>query len=420
MASPSKPKKTILVVDDQPANINILREILLQEYKIKASVTGEQAIQIALSQPQPDLILLDIMMPGMDGYETCHKLQDNPLTQGIPIIFVSAMNETTDEEKGFQCGGVDYIAKPVSPPIVKARVAAQILLKSTRDELEQQVALRTSELKTALQDLKDSHEQVIQQEKLASIGQLAAGVAHEINNPTGFVSSNLNTLNKYVDKLHTFLDATDQATALSKDEKIIELTELRKQLKIDFILEDIKDIVSESHEGIDRIKKIVMGLKNFTRKDKEDLVPININDCLENTLDIIWNELKYKAVIEKDYGDLPETSGFPQQLSQVFMNLLVNAAHAIEDKGIITIKTRQVDGNIQVSITDSGSGISAENLAKIFEPFFTTKELGKGTGLGMSIASEIIKKHEGEISVRSELGKGTTFVIGLPIKKIAQ
>lgn len=416
MISSKQEKKIILVVDDQPTNIDILREILISDYKVKAAVSGEQALQIALSQPQPDLILLDIMMPGMDGYATCQKMQSNTLTRGIPIIFVTAMNDTTDEEQGFRCGAVDYITKPVSPPLVKARVAAQLLLKSAREELKRQVTLKTSELKEALQELKTSQEQIIQQEKLAAIGQLAAGVAHEINNPTGFISSNLNSLTRYVGKLQVFLEAIEQATASSEEQIIIDLKELRKKLKIDFILGDIKDLIEESNEGIDRIKKIVMGLKNFTRKDQDELVAVDINDCLENTLSIIWNELKYKAVVEKDYGELPETMVFPQQLSQIFMNLLVNAAHAIEDHGTITIKTRHINETIIVDITDTGCGIADENLSKIFEPFFTTKELGKGTGLGMSIASEIIKKHGGEISVESELGRGTTFSVSLPVK----
>jgi two-component system NtrC family sensor kinase len=179
--------------------------------------------------------------------------------------------------------------------------------------------------------------------------------------------------------------------------------------------EDIKGLITESLDGSERVRKIVQGLKSFARVDEAEYKYADINECIESTINIVWNELKYKATLKKDYGNLPLTKCYPQQINQVFMNLLINAGHAIESQGEITIKTWAEDGSIWVAISDTGHGIPKEDLNKIFEPFFTTKEVGKGTGLGLSITYEIVQKHDGEITVESEVGKGTTFTVRLPI-----
>lgn len=254
---------------------------------------------------------------------------------------------------------------------------------------------------------------VYQQEKLASVGQLAAGVAHEINNPIGFISSNLGTLKKYTAKFMEYIDAS--ANGLKAEE----LQQMRKKLKIDFISEDIKDLVKESIEGTERVKEIVQNLKSFSRVDDIEVKEADINECLESTIKVIWNELKYKAKLIKEYGELPLVKCYPQQLNQVFMNFLINAVHAIEKEGEIKIKTWQDGKDVFVSISDTGHGIPAENINKLFEPFFTTKEVGKGTGLGLSIAHEIIQKHNGMIDVESEVGTGTTFTVNIPVAGIS-
>ena len=271
-------------------------------------------------------------------------------------------------------------------------------------------------LEDAYNELKQTQSQILQQEKMASIGQLAAGVAHEINNPMGFISSNLGTLGKYTDKLSEFINIQSRALESIDDvQKAEELREARKRLKIDYILEDIRELIKESLDGADRVKKIVQDLKSFSRVDEAEYKMADINECIESTLNIVWNELKYKATVHKEYGDIPMTRCYPQQLNQVFMNLLVNASHAIEKQGEITIKTWNSGNTINVSISDTGCGIPEDKINRIFEPFFTTKEVGKGTGLGLSIAYDIIKKHNGEISVQSEVGRGTTFTVKIPV-----
>ncbi len=274
-----------------------------------------------------------------------------------------------------------------------------------------------ADLERAYLQLKQTQGQILQQEKMASIGQLAAGVAHEINNPMGFITSNLGALARYQQKLFDYQQELEDCLVKTGDETTRDrVHELRKKLKIDYLRDDVDDLLSESKEGAERVREIVQNLKGFSRVDQNEYAEVNLNDCLDKTLSLAANEIKYKAQVEKDYGELPLVACFPQQLNQVFLNLLVNAAQAIEDHGVICISTLDLGDMVQIDITDNGSGIPEENLKKIFEPFFTTKEIGKGTGLGMSISCEIIKKHGGDIQVASEVGQGTTFSITLPIE----
>ena len=286
-------------------------------------------------------------------------------------------------------------------------------MKIITEELE----TKNNELQKAYTELKQTQGRLLQQEKMASIGQLAAGVAHEINNPVGFITSNLGSLGKYTKRLDEFIALQEEAVTACRDMELTDrLAEQRKKMKLDFILEDISDLIKDSLDGCERVKKIVRDLKGFSRVDQAERKFADIQECMETTLNIVWNELKYKTTIKKDYGEIEPILCYPQQLNQVFMNLLVNAAGAIEKEGTIFIKTWQDDAFIYTSIADTGSGISQEHLNRIFEPFFTTKKVGKGTGLGLSIVYDIItKNHGGDITVESEIGKGTTFTVKLPI-----
>lgn len=341
-----------------------------------------------------------------------------------------ARNELTKKEFISAEKGTEYYHAPSSRTFIQTSFdiideGEELFSKSVltfhditaRKKIARELAKKNKILSKAIEKLKASQSQLLQQEKMASIGQLAAGVAHEINNPVGFVTSNLSSLEKYAKRLTEFSKVQSNILTKLKDVSVAEeLKAQRKKLKIDFILEDIKDLVSESLNGVDRVKKIVSNLKNFSRVDQAEHLCTDINECIDETLEIVWNELKYKTTVTKDYGKLPQTKCYPQQLNQVFMNLLVNAAQSIEKQGEITIKTWAENDSIFITISDTGSGIPKENLTRLFEPFFTTKEVGKGTGLGLSIVYDIItKKHAGEITVESEEGKGTTFTIQLPV-----
>ncbi len=308
--------------------------------------------------------------------------------------------------------------------IIPTIVSATPIFKSN-GEFEGTVAVITdiSAVKLAEQERKSIEAQLRQSDKMASIGQLAAGVAHEINNPTGFVSSNLNTLAIYIKDYNNLLNKyRNLVRHLMKGEQITDHIEqiqdiksIEKRIDIDFRMDDASSLIDESREGTDRIEKIVQDLKDFAHPGEDKPKYADINKCIESTLNIVWNEIKYKVKIIKDYGTLPEILCFPQQLNQVFANLFVNAAQAIKNEGEINIKTGLLKENIEIIVSDTGTGISEENIPKIFDPFFTTKEVGKGTGLGLNVAYNIIKKHRGEITVQSKEGQGTTFIIILPV-----
>jgi two-component system NtrC family sensor kinase len=233
----------------------------------------------------------------------------------------------------------------------------------------------------------------------------------------GFISSNLGALGKYTDRLKSFIAVVDEVMALPEmpggmKEK---LAASRKSLKIDFILTDIPNLLAESADGTDRVRKIVQDLKSFSRVDEAECSPADLNQCLESTINIIWNDLNYKAQLIKELGEIPAVTCRPQQLNQVFMNLLHNAGQAIENEGIIKVHTSCDNDSVFVEISDNGCGIAPEHLTRIFEPFFTTKPVGKGTGLGLSISYDIVRKHGGEIEVTSKVGSGTTFRVRIPL-----
>jgi signal transduction histidine kinase len=306
---------------------------------------------------------------------------------------------------------------------VEKRQETQYELEILNENLEQRVEERTAELnernvevQQAYDDLKKVQAQLLQQDKMASVGQLAAGVAHEINNPMGFIISNLGSLGKYVEKLTAYLDA-DERVLSGCDPAVREMADQeRKKYKIDRIRKDMPDLISESSDGAQRVRQIVQDLKNFSRVDGTEFAKADINEGLESTLSIAWNELKYKTTVTRENGQLPRVWCNLGQLNQVFLNLLVNAAHAIVDHGEIRITTWEEAGSVNIAISDTGGGIAPENLKRIFDPFFTTKPVGKGTGLGLAIAYDIIvNKHGGRIEVTSEVGVGTTFTIMLPV-----
>ena len=272
---------------------------------------------------------------------------------------------------------------------------------------------RFEELKQANLKLEEAQNQLLQSEKMASIGQLAAGVAHEINNPIGYVNSNLGTLERHVKDILSILSAYEEASRNGRAFDQVEA--LKEKLELDYLKEDIVALLQESEEGIGRVKKIVQDLKDFSHVDEAEWQHVDLHKGLESTLNIVHNEIKYKANVVREYGNLPEVECLPSQLNQVFMNLLVNAAHAIENTGVISVRTGTRGDVVWVEIEDTGHGIPKENMTRIFDPFFTTKPVGKGTGLGLSLSYSIVQKHQGKIEVESEVGKGTIFRVTLPV-----
>ena len=287
-----------------------------------------------------------------------------------------------------------------------------------REAAETELLRRYAELTELNIQLSETKEQLVQSEKLASIGQLAAGVAHEINNPIGYVHSNLGALEKYLSDLFAMLETYEGSeTAIAVPDVLAKVKALREEIDLAFLKEDIPTLMRESKEGISRVKKIVQDLKDFSRVDtSQEWQLADLHQGIDSTINIVANEIKYKADIIKEYGPLPPVECLPSQLNQVFMNLLVNAAHAMgEQRGCITIRTGTAGDCVWLEFADNGCGMPPEIQQKVFDPFFTTKPVGKGTGLGLSLAYGIIQDHRGRIELDSEVGKGTTFRITLPI-----
>lgn len=287
-----------------------------------------------------------------------------------------------------------------------------------RKKTEEALFQEKQEQKELIEKLKQAQDQLLQSEKLASIGQLAAGVAHEINNPIGYIGSNVRSLSQYTDDLLTILDLSAELEAQTAQDSpaLVRLMALKKKCNFEFLRADLNDLIDESLEGVERVSQIVKDLKDFSRVDQADWQWACLQDGINSTLNIVRSELKYKAEVVKEYADLPNVQCVPAQLNQVFMNLLVNAGHAIEDKGVITVRTGSDDErSVWVEVADTGKGIDEAHMRKIFDPFFTTKPVGKGTGLGLALSYGIVEKHAGRIDVKSTLGEGTTFRITLPI-----
>ncbi|RJQ84819.1 MAG: hybrid sensor histidine kinase/response regulator [Desulfobacteraceae bacterium] len=447
----------ILIVEDDFISRSMLKKVMLEMgHQVMETQNGRQAWEL-VQKKTIRLIISDWVMPEMDGLELCRNIRKKSFDHYVYLIMLTGKDRKNDLVEVFQSGADDFIPKPFDPDELKARLLTglrvidleerhirmqQVLLENHEQlrivnrrllETTAQMEAKNERLETALKRLETTKTQMLQSEKMASIGQLAAGVAHEINNPTGFVSSNLKSLSDYqkdmallIGKYRDLLDClqarpeNDLRILHEIKERVDGLKSFEQQIDIDYLLADTVDLINDCREGTDRIKKIVMDLKDFAHPGDDRIQSTDINKGLESTLNVVHNELKYKASVVKDFAAIPLVRGYPQQLNQVFMNILVNAAHAIEKKGEITVKTRAEDGNVVISITDTGCGIPEENISKIFDPFFTTKDVGKGTGLGMNIAYNIVQKHKGSIEVNSQIGKGTTMTVRIPAEPQGQ
>ena len=411
--------KKILVINDEPKILKTIKRYLeLEEYKVFTANNGQEGIKV-FRQQKPPLVITDVRMKGLSGIEVLREVKE--IIGDTEIIVVTAHEDMEISIKALRLDASDFIFKPVDVEHLQLSVKRAL----ERHEMRTRLKAYTKDLEGLLDkkagEIKDAHAMLLQSEKLASIGQLAAGVAHEINNPIGFISSNLNTLEGYIKDIKMLMAKYKDIHSINNEERMMlleKIESLKEEVDIEFILDDLDQLVEESKEGADRVKKIVADLKDFSRVDHGEKEFFNINQGMESTLNIVRNELKYKAEITKEYNEIPEIECYPQELNQVFMNLLTNAAQAIETRGKIGIKTDLLHNNgddfIEVKISDTGTGIKEENLNRIFDPFFTTKGVGKGTGLGLNISYKIIEKHNGEIKVESEVGKGTTFIVKLP------
>jgi two-component system, NtrC family, sensor kinase len=417
----------ILVVDDTPANLEVAGEILADAgYQVGMAIDGDRALNRVQTFP-PDLILLDIQMPGIDGFEVCRRLKADAATASIPIIFMTALSDTDSKVRGLDLGAVDYITKPFEERELLARVKTHLQLSQLTRSLAQTVLEREQ----AIARLQSTQDQMVQQEKLSALGQMLAGVAHEINNPINFVHGNIAHLGKYMQLLLGLIQSYQQ----HYPEPPETLQAMIAAIDLDFLIADIPKLLNSSQMGADRILEIVLSLRNFSRRDEDAYRSVNLHEGIDNTLMILRHRLRLsdtgvRIQLIQNYGDLPLVECHPGQLNQVLMNLISNAIDALEDSDdgrfnqhprTIWIETSQCDGSmVLITIADNAAGISETVRSRLFDPFFTTKPIGKGTGLGLSISEQIItERHHGQLWCESTLGEGTKFYLKIPIRQTA-
>jgi signal transduction histidine kinase len=422
-------KLNILVVDDTPDNLRLLSAMLTtQGYEVRKALNGKMALN-ACKINLPDLILLDINMPDMDGYEVCQQLKADETTKVVPVIFISALDDVLDKVKAFDVGASDYITKPFHTAEVISRIENQIDLRS----LQVQLHKKNIYLQKTLEDLKAAQMQQIQNEKMVALGHLVAGVAHEVNNPVSFIYGNLEYVGDYVRDLINLVEAYQQEYPNSTKS----IQKIEQEIDLDFLINDSQLLMDAMYRGAERIRSIVLALQNFSRHDEASYKRVNIHQGIESTLLMLQHRLRktnYRPCIEiiKKYDDLPPISCYPSELNQVFLHLLNNAVDAIDSQAekfqakkvdgltaayTICINTRSIDrhNGVRICIADNGMGIPEKIRSLIFDPFFTTKPVGKGSGLGLSICYQIIvQKHCGKIICNSTPGNGTEFIIEIP------
>ncbi|MCL1464559.1 hybrid sensor histidine kinase/response regulator [Argonema galeatum] len=422
----------ILIVDDNSTNLSILSQALKQiGLKVRMAMDGTTAINIA-QQQTPELILLDVMMPGIDGFETCTLLKANPSTQSIPVIFMTALADSESKVKGLSLGAVDYITKPFEEQEVIARVNIHLQLRHLTKALEdrsQQLDEKNLHIEQAMQELKRTQAQLILAEKMSGLGQIVAGIAHEINNPITFIYGNIAHANEYVQDLLNLIKIY-QHEYPHLTEKLLKTTE---DMDLDFLTTDIQKLFVSMQEGAKRIRQIVLSLRTFSRLDESEMKAIDIHEGIESSLLILQHRLKVKKGISdinviKEYGKLPTITCYASQLNQVFFNILNNAIDSLEEAHnrdtslavCIRISTEQTCSKfVKIKIADNGVGMTQEVLPDIFNPFFTTKPVGSGTGLGLAISYQIVvEKHLGQLSCISAPFEGAEFIIEIPIKPL--
>jgi two-component system NtrC family sensor kinase len=395
-------RPAVLAVDDVEANLIAVRAVLEDmDCEVVFAKSGNDALRQLLRR-QFAVLLLDVQMPGMDGYEVAHHARKNPSTRDVPIIFLTAANNSEGMVlRGYGSGAVDFLFKPLNPSVLRGKVRVFLELHAAHQKVADAKAVlerRNAELKAAYSELQTTHAQLVQSAKMASLGELVAGVAHEINNPLAFVLSHLDTVRRSLGALEPELPAG--------------LSESGAQL-----WQRANDRLREVAPGLERIRELVVKLRTFSRLDEGELKHVNVQDCVESVLTIMGHRLKESVRVETQFGPPEDLDCYASLLNQAIMNLVSNAIDAMDGAGTLRISTGLEGSQYCIAVTDTGPGIPAELRERVLEPFFTTKGVGQGTGLGLSITYSIVRKHGGALELLDAEGGGTRAVIRIPLNQ---
>ncbi|MEA5549838.1 response regulator [Anabaena cylindrica UHCC 0172] len=415
----------ILIVDDKLENIRFLSDFLSKEnYQIRKAINGQAAL-MAVNSLLPDLILLDINMPGMGGYEVCKYLKNDPKTSSTPVIFLSAGNEVDDKVRAFEVGGIDYITKPFHLEEVLARVKTQLKLQN----LQKDLISNNEKLKNMFLSLEDAQSELIQKENLINAGRIAAGISHEINNPLSFILCNINPASEYSEQLISLINLYQKAFP----DVTPQIKDLMAEIELDFMLPDFTRILHSIRTGAERIRSVIQALHIFYSLDKSGIKMFDIHENIDDNIFALDYQFTLKdglpISVIKDYADISPFTGYVKLFNQAIINLLQNAIDALEAKidlnidgsfqPTIWIHTYTTENKIIISIKDNGIGVSAENRSNLFQPFFTTKLVGKKYGLGLFTTYQIINDlHKGNLIYHNCPEGGSEFVIELPISRL--
>jgi len=414
----------IMIVDDTLDNIRFLSTLLQEQgYSVRKAISGKMALT-AIRTVLPDLVLLDINMPMMNGYEVCEELKNDEKTKAVPIIFISALDDVTDKVKAFHLGCADYITKPFQIEEVLARIEHQLIIKNLQSKMRSQ----NEQLQKTLAELKNAQAQIIQKEKMFSLSQLAAGMAHEVNNSIGFIAGNIEFARRYVQDLLNLIDIYQQE--YHQPTPVVEAA--LAEIDLEFIVKDVEKLLNSMQTGTERISTINLALRIFSRLNESDIKPVNLHEGIDSTLILLQQRLRqegrnWEIKVEKTYGKLPAINCYASLMNQVFLNILNNAIDVLESKWekadnqsiiptiwIATELTNQQ--TVIIRIKDNGTGIAEDVREYLFDPFFTTKPVGKGSGLGLLTSYQIVvEKHKGKLTYESTLGEGTEFFIEIPV-----
>ncbi len=399
--APARP--AVLVVDDVEANLIAVRALLEDmDCDIVLAKSGNDALRQLLRR-QFAVLLLDVQMPGMDGHEVAHHARKNPSTRDVPIIFLTAANNSEGMVlRGYGSGAVDFLFKPLNPSILRSKVRVFLELHAAHQKVaDAKTALehRNAELKAAYGELQTTHAQLVQSAKMASLGELVAGVAHEINNPLAFVISHLDTARRSLSAIGQQLSPEVPGGGVTPH------------------WERANERLREMIPGLERIRELVVKLRTFSRLDEGELKRVSVRDCVESVLTILGHRLKDRVEVTTEYGPPDELECYASLLNQAIMNLVSNAIDAMDGEGRLRITTGVIGSEYCLAVADTGPGIPAALRERVLEPFFTTKAVGQGTGLGLSITYSIVRKHGGVLELLDSEGGGTRAVIRIPLNQ---